>query len=367
VTGRGLTAFDPRVLESSGAAPVAEIEDAVVDERPVDITRGLRLTAHTERVAIDYSVLDLTTPWRTRFRYRLEGFDSQWIDAGTHRQAVYTHLPPGNYVFRVAASNVDGSWGEAAATWPFSVEPMFYQTVWFYGVCALALGLATWGLWQLRLRHVRRQFALLIGERARLSREVHDTLLQSLVGVALQFDALGANLDPSSPERQQLVRIRKEVEQYIREARHSIWNLRKPVIGGRDLPTALREAALRVTGGRSIGFEFSVYGTPFPCSPETEEQLTRICQEAVLNAIRHASPERVRVELRYEGESIILRVTDDGRGFDPQTALPLEDAGHYGLVSMRERAAQVGGIFTLTTSLRAGTSIEARVPAGAHA
>ena len=244
---------------------------------------------------------------------------------------------------------------------------MIYQTYWFYALCAASLGFATWAAWRMRVRRIRRQFALLIGERARLSREIHDTLLQSLVGVALQFDALGANLEPSSPERQQLVRIRKEVEEYIREARHSIWNLRKPVIGRRDLASSLREAALRVTAGQSIGFEFAVYGTPFECPPETDEQLIHICQEAVLNAIRHASPTRVRVELRYEAQSIVLRVTDDGRGFDPETTIPIEAAGHYGLVSMRERAAQVGGIFTLTTSERAGTSIEARVPAGAHA
>src|SRR5262249_55428761 len=129
----------------------------------------------------------------------------------------------------------------------------------------------------------------------------------------------------------------------------------------------LREAALRMTAGQAIGFDFAVCGTPFAAPPETEEQLIRICQEAVLNAIRHANASRVRIELLYEDESIVLRVVDDGRGFDPANAAPLEAAGHYGLVSMRERAAQVGGIFTLTTSQRAGTSIEARIPAGAHA
>ncbi len=163
------------------------------------------------------------------------------------------------------------------------------------------------------------------------------------------------------------MRIRKQVEEYIREARHSIWNLRTPVIGSRDLPAAIREAALRVTAGQSIGLEFAVHGTPFPCPPETDEQLIRICQEAVLNAVRHADPSMVQVELRYEPDSIVLRVTDDGRGFDPEMTMPLEAAGHYGLVSMRERAAQVGGMFALTTSKRAGTSVEARIPTAVHA
>ena len=367
VTGRGLTALDPRALKSIRAATTVKIESAQVDERAFAVAAGARLPRGADRLAIDYSVLDLATPWRTQFKYQLEGFDSRWIDAGTHRQAVYTHLPPGNYRFRVAASNADGSWSEASAEWPFVVAPMFYQTYWFYASSLVALAVALWAAWKMRVRRIRRQFALLIGERARLSREIHDTLLQSLVGVALQFDALSANMDAASPERQQLIRIRKEVEGYIREARHSIWNLRKPVIGQRDLAAAIREAARRVTSGHAVGFGFTVVGTPFPCPPETEEQLVRICQEAVLNAVRHANPSNVHVELRYESDAIVLHVTDDGLGFDPETIVPLEAAGHYGLVSMRERAAQVGGVFTLRSSQRAGTSIEARVPAAAQA
>jgi len=160
--------------------------------------------------------------------------------------------------------------------------------------------------------------------------------------------------------------MRKEVEQYIREARHSIWNLRKPAVGGDNLTTSLKEAARRITAGQSVGFEFVVKGTAFDCPPEICEQLVRICQEALLNALRHAHPANVRVELRYEAHSIVLRVTDDGRGFDPETTIQLEAEGHYGLVSMRERAAQVGGIFTLNSSRMAGTSIEARIPAAAQ-
>jgi signal transduction histidine kinase/ligand-binding sensor domain-containing protein len=367
VTQRGLTAFDPQELKIPHAPVAARIERIVVDEQPIPLTGRVRLPAGAARLAIDYSVLDLATPWRTQFRYRLDGFDRGWIDAGTHREAVYTHLPPGSYTFHVASSQSDGSWNDVAADWTFAVAPRFYQTYWFYALAAAALGLVTWAAWQVRVRRIRRQFALLIGERSRLSREIHDTLLQSLVGVALQFDALGARLDAASPERQQLVRIRKEVEQYIREARHSIWNLRKPVIGRRDLPGEMREAAQRITVGHDIGFDFVVRGTPYACPAEADEQLMRICQEAVLNAVRHAGAASIRVELRYEPDAIVLRVTDDGRGFDPETTIPLEAAGHYGLVSMRERASQVGGVFTVTTSERAGTSIEARVPAGAHA
>src|SRR4029077_12024002 len=133
---------------------------------PVPIAGSVRLPAGAARLAIDYSVLDLATPWRTRFKYRLDGIDTDWVDAGTHREAVYTHLPPGSYRFRVAASNTDGSRSTADSDWQVAVAPMFYQTYWFYALCAATLGLATWAVWQLRVRRIRHEFALLIGERA---------------------------------------------------------------------------------------------------------------------------------------------------------------------------------------------------------
>ena len=367
VTGRGLSAFDPRTLKASARPTVAHIEHVDIDGRPAAFDGTVQVPAGTTRVAIDYSVLDLTTPWRTRFRYRLDSVDTSWIEAGVHRQAVYTGLPPGTHLFRVQASNVDGSWNETTAEMPLQVAPVFYQRYSFYGACVALVGLCTWGAWQLRVRRIRRQFAMLIGERARVSREIHDTLLQSLVGVALQFDALASNFDAASPERQQLVRIRKQVEEYIREARHSIWNLRAPVIGARDLVTWLNDAALRGASGQPVEVAFDVVGTPFPCGADTEEQLVRICQEAVLNAVRHAKAAHVHVELRYEPDAVVLRVTDDGLGFDPEAVVPFEAAGHYGLAGMRERAAQLGGFFTLKSAMRAGTSIEARIPVGACA
>src|SRR5258705_347700 len=112
-------------------------------------------------------------------------------------------------------------------TWAFVLAPQFYQTWWFYGLCALAAAGGLWGAWALRVRQLRRQFSLVLGERVRLSRELHDTLLQSLVGVALEFDAVSKSLDSSpAAAKERVVRIRERVEEYIREARRSIWSLR---------------------------------------------------------------------------------------------------------------------------------------------
>jgi signal transduction histidine kinase len=335
----------------------ARIERALADDRVVSIDAPGSLPARTSRLQIEYTSLRLAAPHKTRFRYRLEGFDAEWIDARTQRHAAYARLPAGDYRFRVATGTSDGSWEGQEASWDFTVRPLFYQTGWFLGACSTGIVLLTWMAWQLRVRRIRRQFGLLLGERVRLSREIHDTLLQSLVGVTLQFDALSKSVD--SPEaKQQVVRIRKQVQEYIREARHTIWNLRSPMVETGDLATAVREAADRATFGTPVQLDFIVSGMPFRCHHMAEEQLIRIVQEAVINAVRHGRAHRVRVELEYGEESVTVRVSDDGCGFDPARA-GLETTGHYGLTSMRERTEQVDGRFTVLSTINAGTTIQA--------
>ena len=153
----------------------------------------------TTRLQIDYTVLNLTSALKTRFRYRLDGFDSDWVDAGTRQQAFYTNLPPRSYAFRVMASGPDGTFVEPASSWPFAIEPMFYQTAWFLTVSASRSSWRVGGVWRLHVLSVRKQFSLLLGERARLSREIHDTLLQSLFGFALQCDAIASAVALAAP------------------------------------------------------------------------------------------------------------------------------------------------------------------------
>ena len=304
---------------------------------------------------------------KTRFRHRLEGFDADWIDAGTRTEAFYTNLPPRQYQFQVIASNDDGTWTEPAAVWDFSMAPMFYQTTWFAVLCVAAAVGAVAGLWHLHVRQVRQRFALLLGERTRLSREIHDTLLQSLVGVALQLDVIANDLEASAPPaREQFVRMRKNVEEYIREARQSIWDLRSLKLGGTDLAATLREAGENATSGIPVAFQLTVQGTPRRFPAKVEEQLLRIGQEAILNAVRHAQPKEVCVELQYNDDSLVLRVLDDGRGFNPEHVVAEAD-GHYGLVSMKERAQEIGGGFTISSRIGRGTEVQAVVPISAQA
>ena len=269
VTSRGVTVLDPRELRSTqdGTPGPPRIEGLTADDRRYSPTAGLVLPPRTSRLKIDYTVMSLSSLERIRFRYRLDGFDTQWVDGTGPRQALYTNLPPGSYRFRLQASANSANWNDAEAGWSFSIQPMFYQTRWFYSVCAAALVLLGMGAWRLRMRQARKELALVYGERLRLSREIHDTLLQSLFGIALQLDAAAHQLrdSPSSPSCACIFSAsggRSRTTFRKRGSRSGICGRRRST----DAISSTRFAipVTRLTAGK-VPFVLTVTGTPRPC------------------------------------------------------------------------------------------------------
>ena len=357
-TSAGVTVVDPHAIGVPRPTASAVLEAVTADAEQIEATPGVMLPAQVSHVQFFFTALTLMDSMRVEFRYKLDGIDRDWVTA-VNRQASYANLGPGPYTFRVIASNGDGLWSEPA-TLQFGVSPMFYQTPWFYALCAVGAFSLGYASWRLHARRVRTQFALVLAERIRMSRAIHDTLLQGLAGLALQLDDLSHGVETApAATGERLRRIRRRVEEYIREARQSIWDLRSPVLERRSFPEALREVGSRAIADSAVSLDVSVKGLPQSCSPVVEQQLLLICQEALTNAVRHGSPNRVDVELEYREDQVRVRVSDDGRGFDPGV---VETVGHYGVVSMRERAAQVRGRFTIASQPGKGTLVETVVP-----
>jgi signal transduction histidine kinase len=363
VTGRGLTVINPDVFAADSLATngSVRIESITANERRLDAQADVSLPADLERLRIDYTALRVRWPNRIRFRYRLEGLDRDWTDAGITREATYTNLKPGKYRFHVVATSEKDSGLELVASWPFSVAPAFYQTWTFIAAIAGLVTVGLWVAWRLRLRQVRLQFARVLAERARLSREIHDTLLQSLVGVALQIGDATADIEHSPAEaRAQLQRIRKRVEQYAAEAARTIRNLRSPLLDNLGLVGALSDVVQQAIAGAPIQARFSSSGTPHSLPDSVQHQLLRVTQEAVTNAVRHASASEVRVHVAFGPEHTTLTVSDDGVGFIATAGWPA--GSHYGLAMMQERATEIRGRLSITSRPGEGTRVELSVP-----
>ncbi|HEU4635054.1 MAG TPA: two-component regulator propeller domain-containing protein [Edaphobacter sp.] len=358
-TRKGVAIVDPSNLFISRGPPPIVIERFTVDdvEQPggVDISPG-----HT-RFAFEYAALSFVAPSRVQYRYRLEGFDPHWIDAGSRRTAFYTNLPAGSYRFLVQAANNDGIWNERGAVLAFTVRPPFYRTLWFILLAIFLLALTVFFIYRLRLRRLRSQFNAVLAERNRVAREVHDTLAQSFVGVSVQLELTGQLLahEKVDAARQQLDQTRAYVREGIEEARRSIWDLRAATAQN-TLPTLLTRLSEK-TQTLSLRIQVQIGGTYRSLAPSVENEIFRIAQEALNNITQHALASAATVSLNYEPSQLLLTIVDNGRGFTP-TVKKQSSRGHFGIQGMRERAETIGASLSITSSPGHGTQVKLVVP-----
>ncbi len=371
-TGVSIQMLDPDRLYENPLPPPVHIEDVITDRKTYSPQNRLHLPALTRDLEIDYTALSFVVPQKVHFQYKLEGYDRDWQDAGTRRQAFYGNLPPRDYTFRVKACNNSGVWNEAGASLDFSIAPAYYQTTWFRVSCVAAFLLLLWVLHRLRLRRLAYQFNMRleerVSERTRIARDLHDTLLQSFQGLMLHFQT-GIDLLPGRPaEAQKTLEIAIDrADQAIAEGRDAVQGLRASTVETNDLASAVRilgeELRAEGTNKNSTLFEMEVEGTPRNLHPILRDEVYRITGEALRNAFRHARAQRIEVEILYGERWLRLRVRDDGRGIYPKLLSGDGLAGHYGLHGMRERAKLVGGKLAVWSKLDSGTEVELSVPA----
>lgn len=363
-TRKGLALTDPLHLPINTVQPPVAIERFAVDD--IDQT-DQRLTSAVIHIpagyrsySFDYAGLSYTSPSKTRYRYLLEGFDRNWIDAGSRRTAYYTSLPAHAYRFRVAAQNNDGVWSSVAAQVRFTVLPPFYLRWWFYALVLIAAAGTVALLLQLRVRSLQTQFSLVLNERNRMAREIHDTLAQDFVGASLQLEIisqlLNANKLPQA--KQQIQETRLYIKNGLEAARQSIWNLRANAAQS-SLPARLTTAVERFAQTHAAP-KLKIGGAFRTLPAEIENEVTRIAEESLSNVARHAAATQVAVELLYGRDTLLLTVRDNGKGFVETAAREAE--GHYGLRGMSERAAALGAKLTIASREGEGTSVTLTVP-----
>lgn len=202
-TNQGLAWLDPSQTYRNPTAPTVAITEVVANDRPYPLQAALRLPKWSDRLRIGYEAVSLTRPERVRFRYRLDGVDAAWQDAGNRTEAFYTNLAPGRYRFEVAAANNDGVWNARGDTLDVVIEPAFVQTWQFKLCCVLAAVAALAVAWRLRTRHVagrlRARLEERYRERERIARELHDTLLQGTQGLILRLHTASRSLAWDDP------------------------------------------------------------------------------------------------------------------------------------------------------------------------
>ncbi len=369
-TPKGLVEVDPTHFPVNMLPPPVALERLQVDDVTQPLSGAdsrLRVAAGRVHFEFDYAGLSFIAPQKVRYRYMLDGFDRGWTDAGARRAAYYTNIPPGRYTFRVQAANNDGIWSTTGAALSFELQPHFYQTLWFYALLLLALAGTVLLVLKRRLYVAEREFKVVLGERSRIAREIHDTLAQGYVGVSVQLEVLAELLRQRKLEdaAKQLDQSRDYVRHGLADARQSIWALRTQDASETTLPVKLRRLA-ESAGGDGLTARFSLFGAYRPLPAETEREVARIAQEAIHNVKKHAGASQLSVQLEYRSEAVTLEISDDGRGGAVERKAETSP-GHFGLTGMRERAAAIGATLEASSAPGEGTTIRLNVPARSEA
>jgi len=362
----GLQTIDPSHLTINDVIPPVHVEEVVVDRKTFSPAADLSFAALTRDVAIRYTALSFVAPRKVRFRYKLEGQDDAWQEAGGRREAFYTNLAPRGYRFRVIACNNDGLWNEAGDSISFTIAPAYYQALWFQLLCAVAIGGTLWMLYLLRLKQATDQVQQRLGarleERERIARELHDTLLQGFQGLMLRFQAVMKNLPEHEPAHLMMEQVLDRADGVLLEGRQRVRDLREEGLSGEELSQALARFGEELSQDHSSRFSLSVLGVPQPLDPVVFNEVARIAREALANAFVHSRASRIEAELTYTRSHVCLRIRDNGTGIDPRV---LNDgkAGHWGLSGMRERAHRILAQLKIWSHAGAGTEVELTIPA----
>jgi len=380
----GSTAFFPGSEQDNSFSPPTVLTDFRLFGEPVKISTGsplrqsissassITLSHWQNFFSFEFSALSYYNAATNRYRYRLEDLDHKWTEvAGDQRLANYTSVPPGDYTFRVQSATSRGAWGEPGIALHVHVGSPWWSTWLFRFACLLAAALAVTSFYKFRLRQITNQLSVRfeerLAERTRIARELHDTLLGSFHGLMFLFHAARHKL-PACPDEaaDALDRALDGAVQALSAGRNAIHGLRAGPGTMVDLDERITTAAqeLLVIGGRGTApaLRVTVEGQRQPINSIVLEEVYGIANEALRNAVRHASAEHIEALIKFERRSLSVRIRDNGKGIKPEILAAGGRTGHWGLLGIRERARKIGALIDIRSEPGAGTTVEVTIP-----
>lgn len=371
-TQDGVAVINPEAVETNPLPPPVVIEKIRIDNREHSALSvqhsAIEISPGEENLEIDYTGLSFIKPEQIRFRYKLEGLDENWIEAGTRRTAFYPYLPPGKYTFHVAAANSDGVWNERGASVAFNVLPPFYRTWWFFAGSFVVVGLAVFAVYRRRVfqleraRHAQEDFSRRLmnaheSERRRIAAELHDSVGQSLAMIKnrVVFNQMKIG---DEAMKEQLELIAAQTAQTISEVREISYNLRPYLLERLGLTEAIKSLLDDLSDTGEIKTETEIDDLDEFFDPEREMILYRIVQESLSNVVKHAAARTVNVLIKKDDTNLKIVIRDDGVGFNTEAATrERTDKGGFGLIGIGERVRMLGGRYSIESAPGAGTTI----------
>ncbi|HXI69597.1 MAG TPA: two-component regulator propeller domain-containing protein [Verrucomicrobiae bacterium] len=390
-TSKGVVVVNPRVQPATAFMPNTVLEEVLVDGVPDPLLHGsagktakqdgqsgkeisrlemLRITPGKHRVEFRYTGLNFDAPDLIRFRYRLEGLDGDWVDAGTRRTAFYSYLPPGDYRFRVAACNSDGLWSESESSLELTVSRHFWQTWWFITLAGLSLmisvGVAVRVVekrkLQRRLKHLEQERAL-ERERTRIAQDLHDEMGAKLCRISFLSEHARRGELPPQELRDQISSISDASREVLHSLDEIVWAVNPQNDTLEHVASYIGQYAQEYFQLTGIECELDIPAQlpAHPLSSQMRHHLFLATHEALTNILKHSGAAHAKISMAYSNATFEINISDDGKGFEPP---PFESkppsttaASGDGLNNMWQRLADIGGHCSIESASGRGTNI----------
>lgn len=374
-TTAGAVVIDPHNLKNNPVAPPIVIEKLLIGDKSIlPGEPNIEIEAGVKNLEFQYVGLSFISPERIKYKYKIEGFDNDWIDAGARRTAFYNNLPAGEYTFELIAANADGIWNEQAASVRFRVLAPFWQTWWFLALATLFVAgiIILMFRWRLsRLKQInnaqtvfsRRLIESQERERGRIAAELHDNLGQQLV-IIKNWASLGLKFtEENAPSRKQLTEISTTALQAINEVREIIYDLRPVQLETTGLSRTLNFMIEQAAASSGVKFSVDCDDLDGFFSPEDEVVFYRAIQECVSNIIKHSEAENAEISIIRAAENLTVKVSDDGKGFAAEPVSSVGKRAGFGLTGLNERVRMLGGTLNIQSAAGNGTIVLMNIPA----
>jgi signal transduction histidine kinase len=374
----GVALYPNRIRETTWAPPVVLTDLRVLGrsvklgpksplKRVITQSTDLLLTHNQTMLSLEFSALSYLNPASTRYRYKLDGLDTDWNQVGSNQRVVtYTSLPAGKFKFRVQAATGHGAWSEPGAALAIQILPAWWNTWWFRCMYVSFLLLLGYFLYWYRLRQLTHQYSMRLeerlAERSRIARELHDTLLQGFHGLMLRFQGATRLIPEGSKPRSVMEDALDRADLLLVASRDRIRDLRHETGPVTPLAEALAEAGRELQQGSPIALTVVVTGAQRELNSMIRDEVFLIGREAIVNSFCHSQGTKIEVEVDFDDSALRLRIRDDGQGIGADTLRAGGLVGHWGLSGMRERAEKMGARFRLWNRSGAGTEVEVTVP-----
>ena len=384
-TQDGVAVIDPREIKTNSQPPPVVIENVRIDNADFDFNQTdvatekaaaanlnrrsrVQIEPSQQNFEIQYTALSFINSENLRFKYKLEGLDQDWIDAGTRRQAYFSHVPPGEYTFRVIAANSDNVWNEQGALLEIVVLPPYYLTWWFLALATLVIAALGYLIFRQRVhqinsRHVaelafsRRLIDSQEQERKRFAAEMHDGLGQSLVIIKNRARLSLRQSNQNEAALDHLKSISETASHAIEEAREIAFNLRPHLLDRLGLTKTIESMLGKVFSASGIEFRAEIDMIDGVLEKDSEILLYRIVQECASNIVKHSKAENAFIRIEHNERDLNIKIIDDGRGFAPSAGGDDLSKRSFGLVGIAERTRLLGGKLSIESEPGRGTTV----------